>query len=77
MAYAMTRPTIIVTSTLINSVKYFLWHYFSEFSNIFKISKKLISFNYKEKNLFKKIMKKKDESKYFNEVTAEIKKNVF
>jgi hypothetical protein len=78
MAYAMTRPTIIITSNVFRLIYYTAWHYCSEFSNLYKISKKLISFNNGTENLLEKIRSKTDYStKYFNEVTLEIAKNTF
>ncbi len=77
MAYAMTRPSIIISNKFSRFIKFKMWHYFSKFSSIFKTSKKLINFNYGFKNLDSQIEKlSSDYMKYFEKVNAEIKKKV-
>lgn len=79
MAYAMTRPSIIICSSLISYVKYLFWHFFSKFSRKFKTSKILISFNYKTKFILKQIKSitsgEKASRNYFDIINNEIKKN--
>lgn len=76
LAYAMTRPSLIVCSNIFNYVKFLAWHYLSSFSWKFKTSKKLINFNYKFEDLKSKIESlSKDYMNYFNIVNDEIKKN--
>ena len=44
LAYAMTRPSIIICNSFVNRVKYMLWRTFSRFSRHHKIASKLIHF---------------------------------
>ena len=44
MAYAMTRPSIIVCKNIFKLLYYYCWRFFSRFSRSFKLSKKLINF---------------------------------
>ena len=76
MAYAMTRPCIIITSSLIRLLGYKLWLRFSVFTNKYKISKKLIAFSYKTHGL-KELIEAKSANymQFFDGVTQEIKKN--
>lgn len=46
MAYAMSRPTIIICNSIIKQVYYMLyWKHFSKFTRRFRTSKKLIFFS--------------------------------
>lgn len=76
MAYAMTRPSIIVASSLLSYIKLRLMHRFSKFSRRFKLSRKMININFKFKGLSDKIsLLSKDYHKYFNSINKEIKEN--
>lgn len=46
MAYAMSRPTVIMCNSIFRLVYYYLWKKFAEWPNKFKISKKMIQFKY-------------------------------
>ncbi len=76
MAYAMTRPCIVITDSLIRYAGYLSWLHFSNFTNRYKISKKLIAFSYKRKKLKELIAAKAaNYMQFFDDVTQEIKKN--
>lgn len=76
MAYAMTRPTLIICNGLYSLIKYKLRKMFSKFFNRYKISKKLICINLnKEDTIYKIIYLVQNHLQYFNEVNEEIAKN--
>lgn len=76
LAYAMTRPSIIVCSSYIKYVKFKVWHHISKFSRIFKTSKKLINFNGDITQLERQITTLAENyMEYFDKVNEEIKKN--
>ena len=76
LAYAMTRPSIILCSNIFRYYRFKIWHYFSKFSRKFKISKKLINFNYNLIDLEDQIVYLSNNYlEYFNKVNEEIRKN--
>lgn len=76
MAYAMTRPSIIVCSSWFSFLKFKIWKKFSKFVKLFKTSKLLIHFNLKMKSIDEHVKALSlNYSQYFKEVNKEIKNN--
>lgn len=73
MAYAMSRPTIIICETFLKEFYYFIWKHFSKFSHRFKTSRKLIYFSLLKSNKSKLILFLiKNHLEYFDEINREI-----
>jgi len=78
LAYAMTRPSIIICSSILSYLQSKIWQYLSKFTNTFITSKKLINFSYGFHSINDQIdFLSKDYKKYFNVVKKEIKINTF
>jgi hypothetical protein len=76
LAYAMTRPTLILCNGFLKVLMYKLWKMFSNFTRKYKVSRKLIFFDQYNANYIKLIEKLAfNHLQYFNEVNAEVKKN--
>lgn len=76
LAYAMTRPTLILCNDYISLIKHKLWKIFSSFTNRYKTSRKLIFFNHYNSNYIKLIEYLAfNHLQYFAKVNAEVKKN--
>ena len=82
MAYAMTRPSIIVCKGFFRLLYFCFWHYFSKFSRKFKLSKKLINFAVEDDdNVYKNYLKQlvvylsKNHLNLYEKVNAEITEN--
>ena len=74
LAYAMTRPSIIVCSNIFKYIWFRLK--LSKIYKLFKTSKKLINFNFGLNNIEDDILTySKDYMQYFNTVNEEIQKN--
>ncbi len=54
MAYAMTRPSIIICKSIFKLLYYYCWRFFSRFSRNFKLSKILINFAMKDDEAYLK-----------------------
>lgn len=73
MAYAMSRPTIIICKSFFKEFYYFIWKHFSKFSNRFKTSRKLIYFSLLKENKSKLILFLiKNHLQYFDKINKEI-----
>ena len=73
MAYAMSRPTIIICKSIFKEFYYFIWKHFSKFSIRFKISRKLIYFslmNSRNSKLMLRLIK--NHLQYFDMINKEI-----
>lgn len=76
LAYAMTRPTLILCNSYINFFKYNIWKIFSLFTRKYKTSKKLIFFKHYHSNyIFLISYLAKNHLQYFKQVNDEIKEN--
>lgn len=76
LAYAMTRPTLILCNNYISLLKYKFWKIFSTFTRRYKLSKKLIFFNHYNSNYIKLIeFLAFNHLQYFNQVNDEVKRN--
>lgn len=76
LAYAMTRPTLILCDSYFKTFKYFIWKIFSVFVRKFKTSKKLIFFKHYNSNYLTLISYlAKNHLQYFDQVNKEIKEN--
>lgn len=76
LAYAMTRPSLILCNSYLKLLMYKFWKVFSKFARKYKISRKLIFFNHYNANYIKLIEYLAfNHLQYFNEVNAEVKKN--
>lgn len=76
MAYAMSRPTIIICTNIFKEFYYFIWKHFSKFSNRFKTSRKLIFFSLigsKKSKLALHLIK--NHLQYFDTINQEISKS--
>lgn len=76
MAYAMSRPTIIICNSVFKEFYYFIWKHFSKFSKRFKTAKKLIYFSLigsKKSKLIVYLIK--NHLQYFDEINKEISKS--
>lgn len=77
LSYAMSRPSIILCSSIFKLIIYQLWKYTSQWTNTFTISKELIHFkklNYKY--LDKYIQKIVIHTDYIKQITEQINKNI-
>ena len=73
MAYAMSRPTIIICKSIFKELYYFIWKHFSTFSKRFKISRKLIYFSLINSNNTKLVLFLiKNHLQYFDLINKEI-----
>ena len=73
MAYAMSRPTIIICNSIFKEIYYFIWKHFSKFSKRFKTSRKLIYFSLLNARNSKLILFLiKNHLQYFDIINAEI-----
>lgn len=73
MAYAMSRPTIIICKSILKEFYYFIWKHFSKFSHRFKTSRKLIYFSLLKENKSKLILYLiKNHLQYFDKINKEI-----
>lgn len=78
MAYAMSRPTIIICNSFFKQLYYLLfWKPFSKFTRRFKTSRKLIFFS-KNNEKYSKLIKHLAENhlQYFEIINSEIAKKV-
>lgn len=76
LAYAMTRPTLILCDSYFKVLKYLLWKIFSVFTRKYKTSKKLIFFKHYNSNYLDLISYlAKNHLQYFDLVNKEIKEN--
>lgn len=76
LAYAMTRPSIIICKSRFKYLKFKTWQFFSRFSRKFKTSRILINFNFNLINLKNQMVSlANDYMNYFDKVNEEIKKN--
>ena len=76
LAYAMTRPTLILCNKNLKVFKYIIWKIFSIFTRKYKTSKKLIFFkNYNSNYLDLITFLAKNHLQYFDMVNKEIQKN--
>ena len=78
MAYAMSRPTIIICNSIFKAIYYsFFWKHFSTFTRRFKTSKKLIFFSTNNSKYFKLIKYLAlSHTQYFDTINSEISSNV-
>lgn len=74
MAYAMSRPTIIICNSILKQFYYsILWKHFSKFTRRFKTSKQLIFFSMNNSNHSKLIeYLAENHLQYFNIINSEI-----
>lgn len=73
MAYAMTRPSIIICNNFIIKFAYVFWKIFSSFTKKYKISKEMINVNLNNKSIINKISYlAKNHLQYFDKINAEI-----
>lgn len=76
LAYAMTRPTLILCDSYFSVLRYKIWKLFSKFTRKYKTSKKLIFFRkYKSKYLNLIVYLSKNHLQYFDQINKEIKEN--
>lgn len=76
LAYAMTRPTLILCNKHFKVFKYIIWKIFSIFTRKYKTSKKLIFFKHYNSNYLNLItFLAKNHLQYFDMVNKEIQKN--
>jgi len=74
LAYAMTRPSIILCSNRLRYMKFKVWQFCSRFARKFKTSRVLINFNFGSVDLEKQITTlANDYMNYFDKVNEEIK----
>lgn len=75
LAFAMTRPSIIICQNILSLIICKFYKMFSRFFNKYKISRKLIYFNLNNSSVNKKILSlSKDYKKFYNMVNEEISK---
>lgn len=76
LAYAMTRPSLILCKSYIKLMIYKMWKVFSTFARKYKISRKLIYFNHYNSEYIKLIEYLAfNHLQYFNQVNEEVKNN--
>lgn len=76
LAYAMTRPSLILCKSYIKLMVYKMWKIFSTFARKYKISRKLIYFNHYNSEYIKLIEYLAfNHLQYFNQVNEEVKNN--
>lgn len=76
LAYAMTRPSLILCKSYIKLMIYKMWKIFSTFARKYKISRKLIYFNHYNSEYIKLIEYLAfNHLQYFNQVNEEVKNN--
>jgi hypothetical protein len=76
LAYAMTRPTLILCDSKFKVFKYLIWKFLSVFARKYKTSKKLIFFKHYNSNYLDLIsFLAKNHLQYFEQVNKEIKEN--
>ena len=78
MAFAMSRPTIIICDSIFKSIYYsFFWKRFSTFTRRFKTAKKLIFFSTNNSKYFKLIQYLAlNHTQYFDTINSEISSKV-
>jgi hypothetical protein len=77
MAYAMSRPSIVICNNIIKNISYNCWKYMSKFTNTCETSKKLIHFMFPNKNVIRYVDNLANHHQYFDIITKEISDNIF
>lgn len=76
LAYAMTRPSVILCRSRLRYIRYKAWRFFSKFSRKFKTSRVLINFSYGMEGLEEQVVSLANGYlDYFDQVNAEIREN--